>query len=100
MVVTLVRGGRRVCQSSISYGQEDGRNRGGFLYSDRKIDCGREAVRCQLRGWEEGGVDVAVTEQRDENQEGRGRGMGGRRTSKHLRRPSRVTAADAFPNAK
>jgi len=33
---TLVRGRRRVCQSGISDGQEDGRNRGGFLYSDRK----------------------------------------------------------------
>jgi len=45
-------------------------------------------------------MGVAVTEQRDENQEGRGRGMGGERTSEHLRRPTRVTAADAFPNAK
>jgi len=45
-------------------------------------------------------VGVAVTEQRDENQEGRGREMGGGRTSEHLRRPTRVTAADAFPNAK
>jgi len=26
--------------------------------------------------------------------------MGGERTSAHLRRPTRVTAADAFPNAK
>jgi len=95
-----MRGPWGVCQNDISDGQKDGRNRGGFLYSGRKIDFGREAVTCQLRGWEEGGVDVAVTEQRDENQEGRGRGMGGRRTSKHLRRPSRVTAADAFPNAK
>ena len=46
------------------------------------------------------GVGVAVTEQRDENQEGRGREMEGGRTSEHLRRPTRVTAADAFPNAK
>jgi len=45
-------------------------------------------------------VGVAVTEPRDENQEGRGRGVGGGRTSEHLRRPTRVTAADAFPNAK
>jgi len=45
-------------------------------------------------------VGVAVTEQRDENQGGRGRGMGGGRTSEHLRRLTRVTAADAFPNAK
>ena len=28
------------------------------------------------------------------------RGIGGGRTSEHLRRPTRVTAADAFPNAK
>jgi len=34
MEATLVRGRRRVCQSGISDGQEDGRNRGGFLYSD------------------------------------------------------------------
>ena len=47
-----------------------------------------------------GGVGVAVTEQRDENQEGRWRGMGGGRTSENLRRATRVTAADAFPNAK
>ena len=45
-------------------------------------------------------MGVAVTEQRDENQEGRGMGVGGGRTSKHLRRPTRVSAADAFPNAK
>ena len=46
------------------------------------------------------GMGVAVTEQRDENQEGRGGEMGGGRTSEHLRRPTRVTAADAFPNVK
>ena len=46
------------------------------------------------------GMGVAVTEQRDENQEDRGREMGGGRTSEHLRRPTRVTVADAFPNAK
>jgi len=34
--VTLVRGRRRVCQSGISEGQEDGRNQGRFLYSDRR----------------------------------------------------------------
>jgi len=54
MVVTLVRGGRRVCQSSISYGQEDGRNRGGFLYSDRRSTAEKGAVRCQLGRWEDG----------------------------------------------
>jgi len=46
------------------------------------------------------GIGVAVTEQRDENREGRWRGKGGGRTSEHLRRPTRVTTADAFPNAK
>jgi len=46
------------------------------------------------------GMGDAVTEEQDENQEGRGRKMGGGRTSEHLRRPTRVTAADAFPNAK
>jgi len=50
-----MRGPQWLCQNGISNGQKDGRNRGGFLYSDRKIDRGWEAVRCQLRGWEEGG---------------------------------------------
>jgi len=45
-------------------------------------------------------VGVAVTEQRDEDQDGGGGGKAGGRTSDHLRRPTRVTAADAFPNAK
>jgi len=36
MEATLVRGRRRVCQSGISDGQQGGRNRGGFLYSDRR----------------------------------------------------------------
>jgi len=40
MEVTLVRGRRRVCQCGISDGQEDGRNRGGFLYSDRRSTAG------------------------------------------------------------
>ena len=47
-----------------------------------------------------GEVGVAVTEQPDQDQEGRGRGMGGGRASEDLRRATRVTAADAFPNAK
>ena len=55
MEATLGRGRRRVCQSGISDGQKDGRNRGGFLYSDRGSTVGRGAVRCQLRGWEERG---------------------------------------------
>jgi len=42
MEATLVRGRRRVCQSGISDGQEDGRNRGGFLYSDRRSTAGGE----------------------------------------------------------
>ena len=42
MEATLVRGRRRVCQSGISDGQVDGRNRGGFLYSDRRSTAGRE----------------------------------------------------------
>jgi len=36
METTPGRGRRRVCQSGISDGQKDGRNRGGFLYSDRR----------------------------------------------------------------
>jgi len=55
MEATLVRGRRRVCQSGISDGQEDGRNRGGFLNSDRTWTGRGGAVRCQLRGWKEGG---------------------------------------------
>ena len=42
MEATLVRGCQRVCQSGISDGQEDGRNQGGFLYSDRRSSAGRE----------------------------------------------------------
>jgi len=49
---------------------------------------------------EKGGVGVAVTGQWDEDQECRGRRMERGRTSKHLRRPTRVTAADDVPNAK
>jgi len=43
MEVTLMRGRRRVCQSGISDGQKDGRNRGGLLYSNRRSTTG---------GWE------------------------------------------------
>jgi len=42
MEAALVRGRRRVCQSGISDGQEDGCNRGGFLYSDRRSTTGGE----------------------------------------------------------
>jgi len=55
MEATLVRGRRRGCQSGISDGQEDRRNQGGFLYSNRRSTVGGGAVRCQLRRWEEGG---------------------------------------------
>ena len=34
------RGGPRVCQSGSRDGQEDGPNRGGFLYSDRCSTAG------------------------------------------------------------
>ena len=51
---TLMRGRRRVCESGIRDGQEDGRNRGGFLYSDRRSTEERGAVRCQLRRCREG----------------------------------------------
>ena len=44
METTLVRGRRRACQSGISDGQEDGRNRGGFLYSDQRSTAGREQL--------------------------------------------------------
>jgi len=52
--VTLMRGHQRVCQSGISDGQEDRRNRGGFLYSDRRLTMEKGAVRWQLGRWEEG----------------------------------------------
>jgi len=42
MEATLVRSRRGECQSGISDGQEDGRNRGGFLYSDRRSTAGGE----------------------------------------------------------
>jgi len=42
MEAILLRGHRRVCQSGISDGQEDGPNRGGCLYSDRRSTAGRE----------------------------------------------------------
>ena len=98
--VTLMRGRQRVCQSGISDGQEDWRNRGGVLYSDRRSTV--EKGGSKVPGGEVGRrrVGVAVTGQWDEDQEGMGRRMGGGRTSKHLRRPTRVTAANAFPNAK
>ena len=55
MELTLVRGRRRVCQSGISDSQEDGHNRGGFLYRDRRLTAGGGVVRCKLRGWVERG---------------------------------------------
>jgi len=36
MEATLVKGRRSECQRGISDGQKHGRNRGGFLYSDRR----------------------------------------------------------------
>ena len=66
MEVTLVRGCRRVCQSGISYGQEDRHNRGGLLYSDRRSTAGGSS-KVPAEGVGRGGVGVAVTEQRDED---------------------------------
>jgi len=42
MEVTQVRGRRGVCQSGISDGQKDRRNRGWFLYSNRRSTTGGE----------------------------------------------------------
>ena len=39
---TLIRGPRWECQNGISDGQKDGRNRGWFLYSDRRLTVGGE----------------------------------------------------------
>ena len=47
-----------------------------------------------------GGKYVALTEQQGEDQDGGRRKMWRERLSKRLRRPTRVTAANAFPNAK
>jgi len=54
MEMTLMRGRRRVCQSGISHGQKDQRNRDGLLYNDRRWTAERGAVRSQLRRWREG----------------------------------------------
>ena len=54
MEVTLMRGRQRVCQGGISDGKKDGRNRGGFLYSNRRSTAAKGAVRCQLGRWKEG----------------------------------------------
>ena len=51
---TLMRGRWKVCQSSMSDGQEDGLNQCEFLYSDRRSTAEKGAVRCQLGRWEEG----------------------------------------------
>ena len=42
MEATVMWGRRRGCQSGITDGQEDGGNRAGFLYSDRRSTAGRE----------------------------------------------------------
>jgi len=75
MEAALVRGRQRVCQSSISDGQVDGRNRGGFVYSDRRSTAGGSS-KVPAEGVGSVWMGVAVTEQREENQEGRGRHMG------------------------
>jgi len=40
MEETLIKGPRGLCQNGISDGQNDGRNQGGFLYSDRRSTAG------------------------------------------------------------
>ena len=62
-----------MCQRGISDGQKDGRNRDGFLYSDRRSTAEKGQYDAS------GEVGVAVTEQRDEDQEGGGRGDGRRK---------------------
>jgi len=42
MEAPLGRGRRGMCQSGISDGQKEGRNRGGFLTSDRSSTAGGE----------------------------------------------------------
>ena len=52
MEVTLVSGRQKVCQSGISDGQEDRRNQGGFLYSDRRWTAGGESSKVPADGVE------------------------------------------------
>jgi len=52
---TLLRSPQCLCQNGFSGGQEAGRNRGQFLYSDRRSTREKGAVRCQLGRWKEGG---------------------------------------------
>ena len=78
MEATLGRGRWRVCQSGISDGQKDGRNRAWFLYSDRRSTAEKGQYGAS------GEVGVAVTEQRDEVQEGGGRGDGRRKDFRTL----------------
>ena len=112
MEVTMMRDRQRVCQRGISDGQEEGVNRGGFFYSDQRSTVEKGGSKVPAGEVGRGGVGVAVTRQRDNDQEDRGRGMGdggwgmgdggwgmgGGRNSEHLRRPNRVTVTDAFPN--
>jgi len=78
MEATLGRGRWRVCHCGISDGQKDRRNRGGFLYSDRRTTAERGQQGAS------GEVGVAVSEQRDEDQEGGGRGDGRRKDFRTL----------------
>ena len=77
----LERDRLKVCQGGIRDGQEDGRHRGRFLYSDRRSTAGGGSSKVPAEGVRRVGIGVAVTEQRDKNKEGRGREMGGGRTS-------------------
>jgi len=54
MEATLMRGHRRECQRGISDGQKDGRNRGGFLYSDRRSTAKEGSSKMQAEEVEGG----------------------------------------------
>jgi len=72
------RGRRRACPSGISDGQKDGRNRGGFLCTDRRSTPEKGQYGAS------GEAGIAVTEQRDQDQEGGGRGDGRRKDFRTL----------------
>jgi len=80
MDVTLMRGRRRVCQAALATAKRTGITKAGFCIATKDQPReGSSKVPAERVG--RGGMGVAVTEHRDEDQEGRGRRTGGGRTS-------------------
>jgi len=88
-----------VCKAVFATARRTGVTAAGFCIATEDQPRGGSS-KVPAEGVGRGGMGVAVTEERDEDQEGRGRGMGGGMTSEHLRPTTKVTAANAFPNAK